>query len=139
MGAEMSGHLSLKKTTDSMAERWSGSYTYIVETDVEYAVFMEFGTRPHTITPNTARALHFWVDGVEVFTDIVHHPGTEPRPYMRPGAEGAARQIRPIAATATSLADVIEQLAERVKEIARRLAPRDTGRLAMSITVRRVG
>lgn len=139
MGAEMSGHQSLNATTESIATRWSGSFTFITETGVEYAAVMEFGSVRHDITPNTAGALHFWVDGVEVITSFVDHPGTEPNPYMRPGAEGAARQIAPIVATNNDLEGVTEALAEKVQEIARRLAPRDTGRLAASISVRRIG
>jgi hypothetical protein len=38
------------------------------------------GTRPHTITPTTAGALHFWWDrmGMETFAKSVAHPGTRP-------------------------------------------------------------
>jgi hypothetical protein len=40
------------------------------------------GTRPHTIVPLRARALHFWDrDGLEVFAKSVNHPGTRPNPW----------------------------------------------------------
>ena len=139
MGANMRGHRSLKATADEIADDWSGTVTFETGTGVEYAAYMEFGTRPHSITPDTAPVLHFWVDGVEVVTDFVQHPGTEPRPYMQPGAEGAAREASAIVASEDDLEGVVEALAEKVQEIAQRLAPKDTGRLRASITVRRVG
>lgn len=138
MGAEMSGHRSLKATTDRMASEWSGTIRFETYTDVHYAAHMEFGTRRHPITPRRAEALRFVVDGTLVVTTFVDHPGTDPRPFMRPGAEGASRQIRPIVAANDDLEDIVEALAEKVAEIARMLAPRETGELAASIRVRRV-
>lgn len=138
MGAEMSGQKSLAKTTDDIADRWSGYYKYETGSGVKYAAVMEFGSKRHDITPNTEGALHFWVDGVEVITRYVDHPGTEPRPFMRPGAEGAARQGRAVASRSNDLQQFVEYLAEEVQRIARRLAPEKTGRLKASITVRRI-
>lgn len=40
------------------------------------------GTRPHLIRPRRAKALHFFVDGSEVFTTLVHHPGTRPNNFL---------------------------------------------------------
>ncbi|MFB7337760.1 hypothetical protein ACFC00_40115 [Streptomyces adustus] len=40
------------------------------------------GTRPHLIRPRRAKALHFYVDGTEVFTRLVRHPGTRPNNFM---------------------------------------------------------
>lgn len=66
------------------------------------AVFLEEGTRPHTITPRAAKALRFAasaagrrlsgtpkVGAAVVFARVVHHPGTKPYPFMKPGAEAA--------------------------------------------------
>lgn len=40
------------------------------------------GTKAHIIVPVRARALHFFIRGVEIFTKRVHHPGTKPNPYQ---------------------------------------------------------
>lgn len=39
------------------------------------------GTQPHEIEPVVANALHFFVDGNEVYTQHVDHPGTSANPY----------------------------------------------------------
>ncbi|MGI5201631.1 hypothetical protein ACQEU6_08625 [Spirillospora sp. CA-108201] len=44
------------------------------DTDAAYAPFIEWGTRPHVITPRTAKAL-FWL-GAEHPVARVNHPGT---------------------------------------------------------------
>jgi len=55
----------------------------------EYAMYVEFGTAPHIITPNSAQALHWKSDGKQgtkgkdVFAKIVHHPGSQPFPFIR--------------------------------------------------------
>lgn len=59
----------------------------------EYGAAVEYGTRPHEIRPRNARVLH-WVDpktGQDVFRPRVMHPGTRPRPYMRPAFTQATR------------------------------------------------
>lgn len=48
-----------------------------------YAHLVEFGTRPHVITPKTASALQFG----GVTTKAVQHPGTRARPFMRPSVD----------------------------------------------------
>jgi len=58
---------------------------HIVGTNVEYAPDVEFGTRPHVITPDEADALAFKGTGGEmVFTRRVEHPGTPAQPFLRP-------------------------------------------------------
>lgn len=64
------------------------------------APFLEFGTKPHTITPQVARVLA-WGGARRLsgtlragasathFAMIVHHPGTKPYPFMIPGAKTA--------------------------------------------------
>lgn len=37
---------------------------------------LEYGTRPHEITPKKAKALRFVIDGRVVYTKHVEHPGT---------------------------------------------------------------
>ena len=45
-----------------------------------YGLFLEFGTRPHTIRPKRAKALG--VDGR--FGKLVKHPGAKKSPWLRP-------------------------------------------------------
>ena len=58
----------------------------------EYALFVEFGSRPHIIRPKNAKALHWKASGTgpkggklqnDVFAKIVQHPGTQPNPFIR--------------------------------------------------------
>lgn len=76
------------------------------------AVFLEEGTKPHIITPRAAKALRFAASGVSttlagrvrtgevarigsgafVFAKSVHHPGTKPYPFLRPGAQKAVKE-----------------------------------------------
>jgi len=39
-------------------------------------IFFEVGTRPHTIKPVRAQALHFFWENAEIFSKNVFHPGT---------------------------------------------------------------
>lgn len=77
---------------------------------VGYAADVEFGTRPHVIVPRTRKALA-WGGARRLsgslrrgskatnFARRVNHPGTRARPYLRPGAEQALREV--------GLADVV--------------------------------
>lgn len=73
------------------------------------AVFLEFGTKPHTIRPRRASMLA-WAPNARdrrlsgaarsgtstgnlVFARVVHHPGTKPYPFLIPGAKAALDQI----------------------------------------------
>ena len=62
--------------------------------------FLEFGTKPHLITPKVARVLAWGgprrLSGAlrkgaraTNFAMYVHHPGTKPSPFMVPGAKAA--------------------------------------------------
>jgi len=75
----------------------------VVVASAEYAGFVERGTRPHIIRPVRARALAFAASpagrrlsgrvrrgAAVVFAMLVHHPGTKPEPFLRPGAQKAA-------------------------------------------------
>ena len=53
-----------------------------VGSNVEYAPYVNDGTRPHIIRPRTARALRFVVGGQVVFARVVHHPGTRAQPFL---------------------------------------------------------
>lgn len=67
-----------------------------------YAADVEFGTKPHEITPKAAQALRFAASpagrrlsgapragAAVVFAKRVHHPGTKPYPFLVPGAKRA--------------------------------------------------
>jgi hypothetical protein len=52
-----------------------------------YDIYVQLGTRPHTIKPVRASCLAFVArSGELVFTRLVHHPGTLPNPYMQRAA-----------------------------------------------------
>lgn len=55
------------------------------------AVWMELGTRPHTIVPVNKKALSFVVNGRRVVTHKVRHPGTRPYRYLTRALEEARR------------------------------------------------
>lgn len=52
----------------------------------EYSLgeILEYGTKPHLIRPVESNYLHFNVNGNDVFTKLVHHPGTMPQPHWQP-------------------------------------------------------
>lgn len=53
-----------------------------VGSDLEYAGFVNDGTRPHIIRPRSAQVLRFRVGGRFVYAKVVHHPGTRARPFL---------------------------------------------------------
>ena len=83
-----------------------GTDTAYVFARTNYAAYVEFGTRPHTIVPRNKKALRFAASkadarlsgsvrrgGNAVFAKKVRHPGTKPHPFLRPGAEAAIRKV----------------------------------------------
>jgi hypothetical protein len=59
-----------------------------VGTVVEYARYVEYGTRPHRIVPRRRQAL-YW-KGAEHPVYAVNHPGGKPYPFLRPALVAAA-------------------------------------------------
>ncbi|MFD9223814.1 hypothetical protein ACFWDI_28375 [Streptomyces sp. NPDC060064] len=53
-----------------------------VGSDLDRALWMEEGTKPHVIRPKNAKAL-FW-EGAEHPYALVNHPGTQAQPFLRP-------------------------------------------------------
>ncbi len=53
--------------------------------NVNYALAVEEGTRPHVIRPVNAKAL--WWPGLDHPVMSVNHPGTKARPYLIPAAD----------------------------------------------------
>jgi HK97 gp10 family phage protein len=60
---------------------------------VPYAIYVEYGTRPHEIRPVFASVLRFKIEGKIVFTPIVHHPGTRAQPFVHETAEVTKQKI----------------------------------------------
>jgi HK97 gp10 family phage protein len=58
-----------------------------------YAIYVEYGTRPHEIRPVYASVLRFEVEGKIVFTRLVHHPGTRAQPFVRETAEATRQKL----------------------------------------------
>ena len=65
----------------------------VVGPSIPYAVYVEYGTRPHEIRPVRARALRFEVEGRIVFAARVWHPGTRPQPFIRETAEQIREEV----------------------------------------------
>lgn len=143
MGANMDGVDSLHITLDDTKDDWvDENVTWVVGTSVEHGLFIEYGTRPHTITPNDAEVLQFTVGGTTVYTDIVEHPGTEASPFLRPALDRARNNIPSIAKRATSLSDLVRRLALFVERESKRILVEngnvDTGQLLNDVAARRV-
>ncbi len=112
-----------------------------IGSNVHYAPFVEMGTEPHVIVPVNAQALHFFIDGKEIFAKRVQHPGTKPMPYLRPALEivinrwKSKDKITPgwVVFTVNKAKAHLEQLASEIVTEAKRRAPVQTGRLRESI------
>ena len=73
----------LRASIRGQAQRtWTLRPQFVVGSDVEYATYVNDGTRPHTIRPRNARALRFVVGGEVVYARVVHHPGTRAKPFL---------------------------------------------------------
>lgn len=60
-----------------------------VGTDDPVGAMMEFGTAPHIIRPRNAGAL--WWEGARHPVMLVNHPGTRPKPWLKPAADENAQ------------------------------------------------
>lgn len=56
--------------------------TVTVTADVNYATYVENGTKPHLIRPRRRQVLKFKVGGKTVYAKVVHHPGTKAQPFL---------------------------------------------------------
>ena len=88
-----------------------GSLRIVVSTDrveigpneniAPYAGYVEFGTKPHEIRPRRAGGvLVFKMNGTTVYAKKVHHPGTQPQPYVLPAFEAWVDSLGTMAAEA---------------------------------------
>lgn len=67
-----------------------GILTVEVGTNIQYAKYHEYGTKPYTIRPRTKKALAFTVAGGKIVRKFVNHPGLPARP-MLPSKQKAER------------------------------------------------
>lgn len=58
------------------------------------AVFLEAGTRAHTIEPRNGKVLRFMVAGSYVFARKVNHPGTAARPFMKNASAAGGQALQ---------------------------------------------
>jgi len=84
------GRLGVEKARRRLEERGSirtgrlhrsityntGKWNLNIGTNVPYAPYVEYGTRPHIIRPRRARALRFIIEDQEIYATIVRHPGS---------------------------------------------------------------
>lgn len=64
----------------------SGLSARIIST-ASYIMPVERGSKPHLIVAKNARALHFFIDGEEVFVKSVKHPSSHGRFFIQRTAE----------------------------------------------------
>lgn len=138
MDADMSGVGELQTSLDEFRNAWAQTkeIVWIVGASADYAAAVEFGTDPHEITPDDSEVLHFSVDGQEVFTTHVDHPGTPAQPYLQPALDHTRMQLGAIAGSADSREEAMEKIARETERRASQIAPVDTGNLKASIGAR---
>jgi hypothetical protein len=74
------GEMRERTTTDVSAR--AGGIEVTAKVDTEYAEMVAGGTRPHVITPRTARSLRFVASSGEVvYAQRVNHPGAQPETW----------------------------------------------------------
>lgn len=65
----------------------------VLEATVPYASYVEEGTDAHTIEAS-GKALHWEGAGGEHFAQRVNHPGSSPKPFMKPAQDYAADRLK---------------------------------------------
>lgn len=94
--------------TSRVEQRGDTVYGTVENLPLKYIRPLEFGSRPHTITPTHAKALRFSMGGRIVFAKSVHHPGTRGAHMFRDGMRAAEPQIR------TIFGEAMQRVAARV-------------------------
>lgn len=74
------------------------------EEGIFYGEFVREGTPPHEIRPKKAKALHFMIEGKDVFVTKVNHPGTKANPYHK----------RVLSALMPSIQDIVNRMGTKV-------------------------
>ncbi|CDK39672.1 HK97 gp10 family phage protein [Halorubrum sp. AJ67] len=101
--------LGLDGVLDALDYDGFGSRKYRVGTNVEYAVYVEYGTASN-----------------------------QAQPFLRPAVERAVSELDQYASDVDSVDELIEKLAIKIEEYAKKKAPVDTGNLRGSISAQRV-
>lgn len=99
----------LETTVTALEDAKPSEATWTVGTDVEYSVYVEYGTR------------HM-----------------EAQPFLRPAVRQTMREADSIAEDADDADELVEAIAKRIEERAKEKAPVDTGRLMRSIEAEEV-
>jgi hypothetical protein len=60
---------------------------------VDYAKFVEFGTKPHTILPKRRKALKIPSPEGYIFRKKVSHPGSKPYPFFFANLQDRAKKV----------------------------------------------
>jgi hypothetical protein len=108
-GLELLGTASVLEALDDLKD-FAGEAEYVVGTNVEYAVYVEFGTSK-----------------------------MEAQPYLRPAAERVMEQeADAIAADAESTEEVVRDIALAIERHAKEEVPVDTGNLRASIEAEKI-
>jgi len=61
----------------------------VVEVGVSYGIFVHEGTQPHTIRVTNKKVLANKRAG-QIFGKVVHHPGTQPQPFLKDALDDEA-------------------------------------------------
>ena len=64
----------------------------VIGTNVEYATDVEYGSGPHEIVAKNKKVLANKKKGI-IFGRRVKHPGSPPRPYLRPAFENNKKRV----------------------------------------------
>lgn len=134
MGAEIDGLRDLQADLAAAAEEFDDTAAAVVGTPVEYAPYVEFGTGPHVIEPDTAEALHWTEGGQDVFATRVMHPGTPAQPFFRPAIRQTRRNLPSVVGDPDSMEALVGRVAANIERLAKRHVPVDTGTLRASIS-----
>jgi hypothetical protein len=73
---------ALKASINYRVVRDGRGLVAFVGSDNRVALMHHPGTRPHVITPRTAKTLRFYSHGRIVYAQVVRHPGTKPNRYL---------------------------------------------------------
>jgi hypothetical protein len=101
--------IGLASVLDTLDYEPIGEVKYTVGTNVEYAIYVEYGTASQAA-----------------------------QPYLRPAVERAVRDLDKYAEEADSAEELVEKLALRIESEAKDEAPVDTGNLRASIEAEKV-
>lgn len=134
-GVEVEGLDGATTMLDNVAVEYGTIRSYTVKSNVDYAVYVEFGTGPHIIESDGDSPLAFEAGGEVVFTHRVRHPGTEPNGALRKAVKVAMANLDTIAAGAESPAEITKAIAEFIRDGWKRDVWVDEGTLRESIHV----